>query len=352
MFNFITEDHKLIADAARAVFEDLAALDTTRRQTVKMRIDGAVIRDALIELGLFAAPSDDASMSGAQVQALIAREAGAACLPFPVLEALAAHSVVTRCAAARDGGATGLLTVPLMDGEGVPDCRLTGAQVSGGVRLVPFAATAAAVLIRAQQRNGVDVLCCIRPPANGVGLAARATVEEDYPVHDLRFEESTGEFVVDALDTGESAAGALRQRATLLAAAEIAGVSRRMVQMTRDYLVARNQFGAPLGSNQALKHALADALVKVEAMNAAVDYAAAASDADAVDADSAISAAKLFSGRSGKAIADSMLQLHGAIGYTMEFPLQLLMRRAYRLETVHGSPRFQGARLYDAFLAA
>jgi Acyl-CoA dehydrogenase, C-terminal domain len=351
MFNFITEDHKLIADAARVVFEDLAALDTTRRRTLKMRIEGAVIRDALIDLGLFGAASDDASMSGAQVQALIAREAGAACLPFPVLEALAAHSVVTRCTAARDGGATGLFTVPLMDGEGVTDCGLTGAQVSGGVRLVPFAATTAAVLIRAQ-RNGVDVLCGIRPSANGVGLAARATVEEDYPVHDLRFEDSTSEFVMDALDTGESAAEALRQRASLLAAAEIAGVSRRMVQMTRDYLVARNQFGAPLGSNQALKHALADALVKVEAMNAAVDYAAAASDAHAADADSAVSAAKLFSGRSGKAIADSMLQLHGAIGYTMEFPLQLLMRRAYRLQAVHGSPRFQGARLYDAFLAA
>jgi len=101
-----------------------------------------------------------------------------------------------------------------------------------------------------------------------------------------------------------------------------------------------------------LKHALADALVKLEAMNAAVDYAAAASDANATDADSAVCAAKLFSGRGGKEIADSMLQLHGAIGYTMEFPLQLLMRRTYRLQVAHGSPRVEGARLYEAFLAA
>jgi len=125
-----------------------------------------------------------------------------------------------------------------------------------------------------------------------------------------------------------------------------------MVKMTRDYLVARTQFGAPLGTNQALKHALADALVKLEAMNAAVEYAAAASDANAIDADSAVGAAKLFAGRGGKEIADSMLQLHGAIGYTMEFPLQLRMRRAYRLQVVHGSPRVEGARLYEAFLAA
>jgi len=47
-----------------------------------------------------------------------------------------------------------------------------------------------------------------------------------------------------------------------------------------------------------------------------------------------------------------MLQLHGAIGYTMEFPLQLLMRRTYRLQVAHGSPRVEGARLYEAFLAA
>jgi len=350
MFNFITEDHRQIADAARVVFEDLASADSTRRQTAKLRIDAATIGDALSDLGVFT--SDDVSMSCAQVQALIAREAGAACLPFPVLEALAAHSVVVRCPATRDASPlSGVLTVPLMDGEGVPDCRLTAGRITGGVRLVPFAQAATAVLIRATSDSG-DVLCGVRLAGNGVGLASRATVEEDYPVHDLRFEHSASEFIVDALQIGESAAAALRRRTSLLAAAEIAGVCRRMVKMTRDYLVARTQFGAPLGTNQALKHALADALVKLEAMNAAVDYAAAASDANATDADSAVCAAKLFSGRGGKEIADSMLQLHGAIGYTMEFPLQLLMRRTYRLQVAHGSPRVEGARLYEAFLAA
>jgi len=350
MFNFITEDHRQIADAARVVFEDLAAADSTRRQTAKVRIDAATIGDALSDLGVFS--SDDVSMSCAQVQSLIAREAGAACLPFPVLEALAAHSVVARFPATRDASPlSGVLTVPLMDGEGVPDCRLTAGRITGSVRLVPFAQAATTVLIRATSDSG-DVLCGVRLSANGVALASRATVEDDYPVHDLRFENSESEVIVDALQIGESAAAALRRRTSLLAAAEIAGVCRHMVKMTRDYLVARTQFGAPLGTNQALKHALADALVKLEAMNAAVDYAAAASDANAIDADSAVGAAKLFAGRGGKEIADSMLQLHGAIGYTMEFPLQLLMRRAYRLQAVHGSARVEGARLYEAFIAA
>jgi Acyl-CoA dehydrogenase, C-terminal domain len=352
MFNFITEEHRLIADAARAVFEDLATADTTRRQTAKMRIEAAVVKDALNDLGLFGTSAEDLTMSSAQVQALIAREAGAACLPFPILEALAAHSVVMRCTRNRDDGrGGGLVTVPLMDGEGVANCRVADGKVSGGVHLVPFVRNATAVFIRAT-RDGADTLSCVRLSADGVGLAARATVEEDYPVHDLRFESAESEFVLDTLDTGGSAAVALSERTRLLAAAEMGGVCRRMVQMTRDYLVSRTQFGAPLGSNQALKHALADALVKVEAMNAAVDYAAAASDADAADLDSAVCAAKLYSGRNGKEIADSMLQLHGAIGYTMEFPLQLLMRRAYRLNAVHGSPRVQSARLYNMFVAA
>jgi alkylation response protein AidB-like acyl-CoA dehydrogenase len=351
MFNFITDEHRLIADSARKVFEDLAEADTAQRQMAKIRIDGALVRRALADLGVFGTEDEDKAMASAQVQSAISREAGAACLPYPVLEALAAHAVLLRSPQAADMSQhAAWVTVPLADAAGDATCTLTAGRVTGKVRLVPFA-DAAEVLLVPAQLAGSGVLTCAPLAGAGVRRTPRVTVESDYPVHDVTFEQTSVNLVLDLLDDGEPALGALQRRSSLLAAAEISGVCRRLVHMTRDYLVARTQFGAPLGSNQALKHALADALVKVEAMNAIVDYAAAASDAGSADAGASICAAKMFAGSGGKQIADTMLQLHGAIGYTMEYPLQLLMRRAYRLNVVHGTQRVQGDRLYKEFVA-
>jgi alkylation response protein AidB-like acyl-CoA dehydrogenase len=351
MFNFITEEHRLIADSVRKVFEDLAAADTVQRQTAKTRIDGATVCLALADLGVFGTAPEDQAMASAQVQSAISREAGAACLPYPVLEALAAHAVMMRSPQASDPSQhAAWVTVSLAEAVGEAACTLTAARVTGKVRLVPFATMAQVLLVPARRASG-EVLACAPLAEAGVTHAPRVTVEADYPVHDVTFEQTAVSLVLDVLADGKPAVEALQQRSSLLAAAEISGVCRRLVHMTRDYLVARTQFGAPLGSNQALKHALADALVKVEAMNAIVDYAAAASDADSGDAGASICAAKMFAGSSGKQIADTMLQLHGAIGYTMEYPLQLLMRRAYRLNVAHGPQRVQGERLYKAFVA-
>ena len=59
MFNFITEEHRLIADSVRKVFEDLAAADTVQRQTAKTRIDGATVCLALADLGVFGTSPED-----------------------------------------------------------------------------------------------------------------------------------------------------------------------------------------------------------------------------------------------------------------------------------------------------
>ncbi len=349
MFNFLTEEHRQIAESARKIFEDLGAADTVERQTAKKRIDAAVVRSALYDLGVFGMSSEDRSMCCAQVQTIIAREAGAACLPFPALEALAAHAItMNRMGYAGNDADDVLATLSLTEADELSSCELTDGTLSGRVPLVAFAQHADVALIRVRLSNAI-ALAQVPLAAGSVHQAMRATVEPDYPVHDLKFDQVPVALVFDRLETGELAADALLQRTSLLAAAELAGACRRMIHMTRDYLVSRTQFGSPLGSNQALKHALDDALVRLEAMNAAIDYAAAASDAGAPDAQPSICAAKLYAGRSGKAIADAALQMHGAIGYTMDFPLHLLMRRAYRLHATHGSARVQSERIFNSF---
>jgi hypothetical protein len=349
MIKFLTEEHQLIAESAQKVFTDLADADTKQCQTARSRIAGAVVGHALTDLGLFGS-GVDGSMSSAQIQVLVAREAGAVCLPYPTLEMLVIQSLLAgsgelRAAAFPGADATGTLA-----STPSTSCNLQNGHLKGTAPLVPFLGMAAAVLIAAW-RGDDAVLVCATPGTHGVTGKPRATVEPDYPLHDLAFDDAAAGLVLDHLDSGADAASFLRLRTSLLAAAEISGACRHMVRMTRDYLLARSQFGQVLGSNQALKHALADSHVRVEAMTAAIDYAAAACDAGAPDAEAAVAAAKHFSGRAGKAIADSTLQLHGAIGYTMEFPLHLFMRRVYRLSVSHGSSQAQSERLYEIFQA-
>lgn len=347
MFNFANEEHGMIRETVHRVFTDLQAADTERRQRDHARIASAAVGGALGDLGLFGVDADDASMASAQVQAIVAIEAGKAALPYPVIEALATHALVAH---------RGVHAVPLLattrtvsgTTSGFEDLPvLDGGRLLGVARLVSFTQLADRVVVEARHGSKVVLVDVdLRDPS--VGLHPRSTVDPDYPVADLRF-EGTVAMLLATEGHGVDHAAFLRQRMSLLAAAEIAGACLRMVTMTREYLLVRSQFGKVLGANQVLKHKLADNHVRVEALSAAIEYAAAASDAGAGDAETAILAAKQFAGRTGKLVADSSLQMHGAIGYTMEFPLHLLMRRVFRLGATHASGDMLADRIFDLF---
>ncbi len=347
MFKFVTEEHGMIREAVHRLFTDLQGVDTERRQRDHARIDSAVVGAALGDLGLFGIAADDASMASAQVQSIVALEAGAAALPFPVIEALATHALVVH-----RGGSTVPLPTVTRTVSGITSFFqdipvLDGGRLRGVARLVPFAELADRIVIEARSGSNV-VLVDVDLRDSSIGLQRRSTVEPDYPVTDLHFEGTAATLLADG-EHGVDDVAFTRQRMSLLAAAETAGACRRMVAMTREYLLVRSQFGKVLGANQVLKHKLADNHVRVEALTAAIDYAAAASDAGSSDAETAILAAKHFAGRTGKAIADSSLQMHGAIGYTMEFPLHVLMRRVFRLGATHGSGGVLADRLFELF---
>ena len=108
MFNFVTDEHRMTREAVRKLFTDLAATDTQKRQLHNARIESAAVGRAIRDLGLFDTDTDDTSMASAQIQAIVAIEAGAVALPFPLLETLATHAVSMRASDA--GGAVPAVT--------------------------------------------------------------------------------------------------------------------------------------------------------------------------------------------------------------------------------------------------
>lgn len=117
------------------------------------------------------------------------------------------------------------------------------------------------------------------------------------------------------------------QVAVVLVCAETVGALEAMFSMTVDYAKARVAFGRPIGSFQALKHALADELLHLEGCKAVAAEASRVVDDRGDDAAEIVSMAAAFVDEYATRIAQQCLQVHGGIGFTWEHDLHLYMRR-------------------------
>jgi hypothetical protein len=109
----------------------------------------------------------------------------------------------------------------------------------------------------------------------------------------------------------------------LLAAADSLGTAQTALDRAIDYAKTRHQFGSPIGSFQAVKHAIVDRFVDLEMGRALLR---AAADEGAVDP---VAAAMLKASvnESSVATVNTAIQTHGAIGFTAELGLHLYQRR-------------------------
>jgi len=139
---------------------------------------------------------------------------------------------------------------------------------------------------------------------------------------------------VDALPGDVST---LEARAAVLVAADLTGIAREALSRTVAYDREREQFGVPVGSFQAIKHALADLHVGVTMAEHATLYAAHALDTGLDDAELAVSVAKAKASDTALLATAAMIQYHGGIGYTWEHESHLFYKRAKRLAGQYGT---------------
>ena len=131
-------------------------------------------------------------------------------------------------------------------------------------------------------------------------------------------------------------------RLALGAAAQLVGLGQRMLDLTVDYVKQREQFGVPIGSFQAVKHHLADALKELAFARPAVLRAGATMEARD------ISMAKALASDAASLTGRQALQCHGAIGYTVEYDLHLYLKRAEALARTWGDAAWHRRRVATA----
>jgi alkylation response protein AidB-like acyl-CoA dehydrogenase len=144
------------------------------------------------------------------------------------------------------------------------------------------------------------------------------------------------------LASGPTVAGAIARAfdlGVLACAAQLLGAGRAMLELSVAYVKQRTQFGRPIGQFQAVKHRLADVHVALELARPLVFGAAVTL------AGRDVSAAKIAAGQAAYGAARAALQVHGAIGYTMEYDLSRWLTTVRALVSAWGTNATHRARV-------
>ncbi|WP_433781476.1 acyl-CoA dehydrogenase family protein [Actinomycetospora sp. CA-101289] len=322
--------------------------------------DPSAFEDRFMAEGWFAvgSPEDLGGQGGGLVElALAAEELGRRTAPAAgwLGSMLAVPALAAAPEEAKALFADGVVTVLAAPAGSVPTARATvsddGSSVSGTVSGVLGADRARRLLVPVQGersdggesegRHGIAFVL-VDADAPGVAIRRRELTDRSRSVADVVLDGARGTPVAgDAEQHLEDAA----LRSAVLVAADALGAAERMLDMSVEYAGQRKQFGATIGSFQAVKHAAAEMLVTVESARSIVYLAAASVEAGHPDAPAHAAAAKAQVTARAAHAADDALTLHGAIGYTWEHDLQLSYKRAKLDEALFGTPAAWNERL-------
>lgn len=111
------------------------------------------------------------------------------------------------------------------------------------------------------------------------------------------------------------------------------GTAQQALNLARNYLLERKQFGKQIGDFQGLQFRLADMATELVAARQLVRLAASKLDRQDVDATIYCAMAKRFATDVGFRVCDEALQLFGGYGYIKEYPLERFVRdtRVHRI---------------------
>lgn len=131
---------------------------------------------------------------------------------------------------------------------------------------------------------------------------------------------------LSALSEGD--ADRWRALALMATCADLVGSARGTHALAVDYAKVREQYGAAIGSYQAVGHLLAESLALIEGAVSVSRHAAwAVDELTPVEALAAARVAKVYCARAAMTVCETSIQVHGGIGNTWECLAHVYLRR-------------------------
>lgn len=118
--------------------------------------------------------------------------------------------------------------------------------------------------------------------------------------------------------------------------ARCVGQAQRLVDMMCQYSTERHTFGAPLSERQAIQFMIADSVMELHAARLMVHDAAALLDSGVTDIRMQASTVKVQATEMLSRVVDRAMQVHGAMGYSKELPIEYVYRNSRVLRILEG----------------
>ena len=128
----------------------------------------------------------------------------------------------------------------------------------------------------------------------------------------------------------------IQRKATVIECAYLVGLAQMDFEISVQYAKDRIQFGRPIGSFQAIQHKAADMVTDVDGARFIMYRAAWSVDEGEADADMNVHMAKAWCSEATRRVVAHGQQIHGGIGFTKDYKIQLYFRRQKAAELAWG----------------
>jgi len=360
-----TEEQGFLRDAVRKFVDDRCPMSEVRRLTRTRDAHSPELWKGLAEQGslgiLIPEEYGGAGLDWVDLVVLL-EETGRTLMPSPLvstaLAAMAIREAGSRGQRGRwlprlaDGSAIGTLALlEASDLQGVPGIRLAAeaagdADVLRGEKCFVADAGAADVFVVAYRAGTAIRLGLVAKDAPGVRVELVPTLDET---------KRSGTLVLDGVRVGpderlaaidpETALELLFDCGRIAVTAEGLGAAEGALALTVQYAKDRVQFGSPIGRYQGVKHRLADMWVDTESIKSLLYYGAWTIDNRRGELPRYASLAKAYLADAFTRIGVDCVQLHGAVGYTIEYDVQLYLKRSKWVRPMFGDADWHRDRL-------
>ena len=264
-----------------------------------------------------------------------------------LLKGIAAGKLLTALAHSEDGARFELASV-----KQTTAIQRGSDLILNGVKTVVLGGPSADLLIVSaavgDDTQGRFALYLVDPRSPGVSMQHYPLIDgsraSDVRLHDVRV---APEAMLIGPDKAFAALDEAIDLATLATVAEALGCMEAILELTREHLATRVQFGQPLGEFQALQHRMAEMFIEVQETRSILYQGITNLDKGDAKRRIAVSAAKAYAGNAGKFVGAQGIQLHGGIGVTEEAQVGHYYKKLVLFEKLFGDCDYHVNRFAD-----
>jgi alkylation response protein AidB-like acyl-CoA dehydrogenase len=368
MLPTLTDEQRMLKESVERFRQQDYAFEKRKDLLAKLGAKADPVWMQFAELGWLAAtlPEEHGGLGGSNADlALLMEQFGRGLVTSPFVPTIVLGGTILRLAANEaqksailPGVAEGRIKLALayLEPPAQPDPAIIatrarrdgdGFVISGDKVAVLYGNVADHLLVSARtsgdigDRHGISLfLTPIGAP--GVAINAYRTHDDGWAA-DLRFDQVrvTADALIGPIDSALGTIEAALDAGAAAICAEAVGAMWCLHDMTLDYIKVRKQFGAAIGSFQAIQHRMVNMYMKCQlAQSMALAGMAALDFVEPAARSRAVSAAKVQVGRAARHVGEEAIQLHGGIAMTDEYAAGHYFKRLTVIRLMFGDEEY------------